>query len=302
MDVSAHPQPAGGAPRRRRARRLALASVLALALLGIAASAAQAEAKASNGILTCKTITITYSGFPELPNNTVTEKVRIDGVQWAVEKTFVFNGPEGTDHIEINLPPGEHAIDVFSKWKTNGIQGGRDQFLGKIKCEDPEPGIADEKAQKYSTKTKYTKELLKFGKVGQVVDYAITVHNTGNEPLELNFSDPHCDSGTITGGPGGPLPRFGSTTYFCTHTITTADREAGSYCNVATVTGTPPEGPVVSAETNTVCVEVPNPGNTVGFGCKVITVNPTGFPAATDTVTIKIYIDKVKVLEKIFTF
>jgi hypothetical protein len=62
-------------------------------------------------------------------------------------KTFVFNGEEGTDHIEINLPPGEHSIDLISIWKTNGVAGNRDQFLGKIKCENPEAGIGAESSR-----------------------------------------------------------------------------------------------------------------------------------------------------------
>ncbi len=303
LEGCAPPDPDAGR-KRRRSRRLALVSLAALAIMGVAASAAQAEATAGNGILTCKTITITYSGFPNLPNNKVTEKVRIDGVSWAVEKTFVFNGPEATDKIEINLGPGTHAIDVFAKWNTNGVTGGRDQFLGKITCVTPEPGIAAEKLQKFSTKQKYVKELLKLGKPGQIVDYEIIVRNTGNEPLEtINFSDPHCDPGTITGGPSGPLPRFGSTTYFCTHTLTVADREAGIYCNVANVEGIPTEGPVVTAESNTVCVELPNPGNNVEFGCKVINDYLSGFPNLPgNEVKIKVRIDGVTVLETTFIF
>lgn len=304
LDASEHHQPPGAASTRRRGLRLALASVVAVGLLGVAASAAQAEAKAENAILTCKTIVVTYTGFPNGPaQNKVTEKVRIDGVQNAVTKTFYFTGPEATDTINIALPAGTHAVDLFSKWKnSNGVSGGRDQFLGKVKCTNAEPELEDEKLQKYSTKATYTKETLKLAHVGYVVDYEIIVRNSGNVPLSLEFSDPHCDNGTITGGPTGPIGRFESTTYFCTHTITQADAEAGQYCNVANVKGTPTEGPIVERETNTVCVEVPNPNNKVEFGCKVIRDYLFGFPAAEDQVSIKIRVDGVRVEETIFKF
>jgi hypothetical protein len=301
-DESAHPHPDAG--RRRWSHTVAVVSVLAVALLGVLASAAQATPTVGNAELTCKKIVVTYTGFPNLPGNTIKEKVRIDGVSGAVTKTFVFNGPEGTDTIFINLPPGEHAIDLFSIWRnSNGVSGNRDQFLGKIKCENAEPEMAIEKLQKFSTKEKYKTELLKSGKPGEIVDYKIVVKNTGNVPLTINFSDPHCDPGTITGGPSGPLLRGESTTYFCTHTLTTADREAGIYCNVANATGTPTEGPVVTAESLTLCVELPDPKTNTNFTCKGITLVLTGFPnLPNNMVKIKVTVDGVHVFEGVFTF
>lgn len=310
LDGSAHPhrevpERRDRAARRssRPARRLALALLLALASFGVLASAAQAEPTVGNAEVSCKQIVVTYSGFPNAPGNTIKESVRIDGVKGAVKKTFVFNGPEGTDTIEINLPPGEHSLDLFSVWrKTNGVSGNRDQALGKITCTTADPGLEDEKLQKFHTKQKYTKETLKLAHVGEVVDYEIVVKNTGNVPLNLEFSDPRCDAGTITGGPTGPLPRGESTTYFCKHTVTEADREAGSFCNTATVTGTS-EGPPVSAETNTVCTEVPNPKTNTEFSCKSITLTLNGFPnVPNNMVKIKVTVDGNKVLETTFTF
>jgi len=300
LDGSTHPY--REAPRRRRpARRLALISLLALAALGVAASAAQAAPTVGNATLTCKKIVVTYSGFPNLPNNTIKEKVRIDGVTNAIVKTFVFNGEEGTDEIIINLPPGEHSVDLFSIWKTNGVSGNRDQFLGKIKCVTADPELEVEKLQKYSNKQKYTKELLKLGHEGNVVDYEIIVKNSGNVPLTLNFKDLGCDEGTISGGPTGPLGRGESTTYFCRHTLTKADVEAGSRCNTATVEGEGEGGPVTK-ESNTVCVELPKPGVNTTFGCKTFVVHLSGFPNATNTVKIKITVDKKVVVEEFFTF
>jgi hypothetical protein len=75
------------------------------------------------------------------------------------------------------------------------------------------------------------------GLVGQTVSYEIVVKDTGNEPLEMSdFLDPHCDAGTIEGGPGAsPLALGAETTYTCRHLLTVP----GTYVNEATVTGTP---------------------------------------------------------------
>jgi hypothetical protein len=278
-----HVRPGDGARFSAR-RALALVTLLALApaLLSSTASAASAKARShveftkgggSDAEFTCQAITIHYFGFPDLPGNTVRERVRIDNVRGAVKKVFVFNGPEGTDTIPINLPPGRHrGLDVFAIWKTNGIKGNHDQpHHGRFTCE-PEPALAIEKLQKLGSESGYTAAPLGPVPVGETVDYEITVTNAGNVPLTLaDLSDPKCDPGTITGGPGenplapqGPTTTPGSTVYFCRHVITQADSEAGFYTNVADATGTPLgcEGPFcvpVTAESNTVLVTVPLP-------------------------------------------
>jgi hypothetical protein len=121
--------------RRARARKLALAFGLAVMLASLGASAAQARGTAvTNAVAGCQAITITFSGFPNLPNNTVTEQVRIDGVRRAVVHTSVFNGPTGSDSIPLPLTPGTHGLDVKANWNTNGVRGGRDMLLPRIKC------------------------------------------------------------------------------------------------------------------------------------------------------------------------
>ncbi len=130
----------------------------------------------------------------------------------------------------------------------------------------PAPAFSIEKLQKIEGAAgSYTSSQLT-GQVGQTVDYEIIVKNTGNVPLTLGeFTDPHCDAGTIAGGPGGALAVDASTTYTCTHLLDEADRSAGSYSNTATVTGTPPEGEgsPVTHTSNTVVVKVPAPGLSV---------------------------------------
>src|ERR1039457_1761074 len=101
-------------------------------------------------------------------------------------------------------------------------------------CE-PEPAFTIKKLQKIAgSESEFTTSELT-GAIGQTVDYEIVVKNTGEFfPETLSkFTDPHCDEGTIVGGPGEvPLAPGGSTTYSCSHLLAAA----GTYTNEATVT------------------------------------------------------------------
>jgi hypothetical protein len=268
-----------------------------LVLGGLSAGTAQAaEPEANVTEWACDQVTVVFTNFPNLPNNTVTIKVRIDG-ETASYKTYKFNGPEATIVVPIAVPPGHHSLDVFSKWNTNNVKGGHDQPLkGGITCEaDPEFTI--EKKQRRGGKGAYSSETIPNGKVGEVVEYGIVLKNTGNEPVKFsNFSDPNCDEGTITGGPGETaIPPGGFSNFFCKHTLTEADHTAGSYCNVASVTGTPEgEGAPKSKESNEVCAELPTPKNKVEFTCTGITFYFEGFPNMPgNTVKMRIRVDGV---------
>jgi hypothetical protein len=99
------------------------------------------------------------------------------------------------------------------------------------------------------------------GTVGATVDYKIVVKNIGLTPLNLEFSDAFCDPGTIMGGPGGkPIAPGASTEYTCTRALPAA----GTYVNVATVTGTPPGGVPILEAAPPVEVTVPSPPTTPG--------------------------------------
>jgi hypothetical protein len=93
------------------------------------------------------------------------------------------------------------------------------------------------------------------GSIGETIEYEIIVRNTGKVPLSFsNFTDPHCDSGTISGGPGGePVAPGASTSYTCTRVLTAV----GSYENEATVTGTATGEPPLTLTSNTVLASVP---------------------------------------------
>ncbi len=126
------------------------------------------------------------------------------------------------------------------------------------------------------------------GKIGQTVDYRVTVRNTGVVPLGFSgFTDRECQG--IKGGPGAKEVAPGeSTTYTCDRVLA----EVGKYANTATDTGTPPTGggetvtdEAVTDESNTVTVEVhsaPSVTTTAATEVKTTTaklhgtVNPNG--------------------------
>jgi uncharacterized repeat protein (TIGR01451 family) len=83
--------------------------------------------------------------------------------------------------------------------------------------------------------------------IGDTITYAFTVTNTGSFALtNITLSDP---GATVSGGPIASLAPAASdsTTFTAIHTLTQADVNAGSFANTATVTGTPPSGPAISA-------------------------------------------------------
>jgi hypothetical protein len=82
----------------------------------------------------CETIVFDYSDFPNAPGNTVTEWVSVDH-QTVIVKSFVFDGPSGSDTVTLDLPPGKHKLDGRAHWKTNGAHGAHDQsFGGHLVC------------------------------------------------------------------------------------------------------------------------------------------------------------------------
>jgi hypothetical protein len=204
----------------------------------------------------CGAVTFTFTGFPNEPNNTVSEFIHVDG-QLFYEGTFTFNGSFGTNTIPLTLTPGKHKIDARAHWKTNGFGGGRDIPLRHgLTCSAPEPGFDISKDQEIAgSATGFTSAPVS-AKVGQTDDYKITVTNTGNVPITLSaFSDPNCDEGTIAGGPSGALAPAASTIYTCSRLLSSV----GEHTNTASVTGTPPagDGAAVNHSSNTVSVDVP---------------------------------------------
>ncbi|MBH0130282.1 DUF11 domain-containing protein [Salinibacterium sp. NK8237] len=90
------------------------------------------------------------------------------------------------------------------------------------------------------------------GAIGDTITYTFTARNTGNVTLTgVTLTDPLSGLSTPTyvwsGGVSGQLNPNGTVTGTATYTITQADVDAGSVKNIATATGTPPTGAVVTA-------------------------------------------------------
>jgi hypothetical protein len=117
-----------------------------------------------------------------------------------------------------------------------------------------EPAFAIEKAQRIAASGGGFTTAALTALAGQTVEYEITVTNTGKFAETLSaFSDAHCDPGTIAGGPGAaPLTPGASTTYTCSHVLSSAP----AYTNEATVTATTVGGSPLTQTSNQVLVEV----------------------------------------------
>ncbi|MGV8858252.1 DUF7507 domain-containing protein [Rhodoglobus sp.] len=89
------------------------------------------------------------------------------------------------------------------------------------------------------------------GAIGDTITYTFTARNTGNVTLTgVTLTDPLPGLSTPTyvwsGGVSGQLNPNGTVTGTATYTISQADVDAGSIKNIATASGTPPTGAVVT--------------------------------------------------------
>jgi hypothetical protein len=138
-----------------------------LALGGVYASVAQGETAHYTVTFTCSSATFTFAGFPNANNNTVAEKVALDGVAIKREP-FAFNGPTGSNTVTISVPPGFHQIKAGVSWNTNGVKGEEDiAKKGGIFCPAPHwysNGVRIPEGEAVAVETAGTLEPVRTGK------------------------------------------------------------------------------------------------------------------------------------------
>ena len=148
----------------------------------------------------------------------------------------------------------EHTLTATGEYtNTASVEAnGKEKESNEVVVEVPaSPSFTIEKTQEIKgSGAGYTKAPLS-GKLGQTVDYDITVTNTGNVSLSLSsLTDGNC---TNIGGGVGSLAVGANTTFTCEHVLTAV----GSWTNEGTITGTPPGGTGVTHTSNQVVVTVP---------------------------------------------
>ncbi len=254
-------------------------------------------AGANNIQISCTSVVWEFHQFPAGQSNTVSEKVTFikKGSEPVSSKgTFTFEGDSGTNTTPIDAPVGTYTIDAEARWAKSPQSEGRNGFdvHAKVACA-PNPAMTVAKLQKLEVAGSSYVTTSLTGEPGQTVDYQILVDNTGNVPLALSdFTDPHCDEGTITGGPaGGILAADTTAEYLCKHVLTEDDLKVGKYENTVQLTGTPTEyittplPPVMSNTVETIVVPVGTKPAGGGSGTEPTGTSGTGTTPATPTPT-----------------
>jgi hypothetical protein len=155
---------------------------------------------------------------------------------------------------------GQHAgslKDIIAGGKEhntdNSVEANNNENPCVVSIQPKEPAFETIKEQRFEGQTAYTTAKLT-GKIGQKVEYKITVKDTGETSLALGaLNDAKCDAGTISAPSKSPIQPGESAFYTCSHVL----NATGIFVNTAIVTATPPEEPPIMHETPPVEVEVP---------------------------------------------
>lgn len=80
----------------------------------------------------CSSVTFAFRGFPNLPGNTVKEKVKANGAVVYLG-TFTFDGPTAENTVSFTLPPGSYKLDIHVAYRNmNGLTGENDRKLNVV--------------------------------------------------------------------------------------------------------------------------------------------------------------------------
>ncbi len=134
---------------------------------------------------------------------------------------------------------GSSAAQAASRWTGLApfIANAKKERSNEVEVEAPIETFTIVKEQKIAGESNYTTEELK-AKVGETIDYKITVTNTGEAELSFEaLSDPRCTNITPA---GATKLAFGeSESFTCEHTLSRVDFESNNaiYENVAVIEG-----------------------------------------------------------------
>ena len=209
------------------------------------------------------TITATNDGYEALSNVTVTDVPTPDGgfscsptgSTLAAGASIVCTGTHTVTQADVDTG----ALSDLATVNATGTAGQ------SVTASASDSLTATQNPQITLTKTD---NLHTYSAPGQVVTYTITATNTGNVTLSnVQVSDSPSLDGFTCAAPVATLPPGGVISCTGSHTITLDDFSgAGTYANSATVSGTGPQGQIVSsaaadsvsAQVHTLC-----PGDTI---------------------------------------
>jgi hypothetical protein len=135
MNDTYHAVPWPGRNRLTSGKRLVvtLLAALSISLAGLLATAPTAWAHSASIQVSCSAATFTFSGFPAVNGNTVSETVTADGAT-VYSNSFTFNGPAAINAVTINLPSGSHVVNASANWNTNGVSGSASSGDTPLSC------------------------------------------------------------------------------------------------------------------------------------------------------------------------
>ncbi|MBE0392703.1 PKD-like domain-containing protein [Flavobacterium sp. PL002] len=129
----------------------------------------------------------------------------------------------------------------------NSVSNSEDIPEADVQLDDDTEPIKITNSQIEVTKTSLAASDGSYDTVGELINYTITVKNTGDTNLtNIILTDPKADTGSISPSSVATLPIGASTTFTATHKITQADIEAGKVINSATAKATLSNGYVIS--------------------------------------------------------
>ncbi len=231
--------------------------------------------------ITCTSITVQFNNFDATPadKQLVFQKVLFKQLPAPLltyiedPGSFAMEGSSATETIPIVAPLGASTVGIRAHFETGGVK--QSFSINQVLSCGPVSQFSLQTTQSLSGP--FGAGTLS-GAVGQTVDYETVATNTGNTPLTfVGFSDPGCDGGAMGGSVKAIAPR-GTATWFCGHTLTSADQVAGAFANAASATARPEHDPSTSSISRTssgVVISPILPGEEISTG-STPTQNSTG--------------------------